>query len=352
MTGKPVYKPEEIRFALDLMVQDLFNDEISQAFRQRFDRELTDNQIRYLRNKYGKDPDYGDSPGPSKRTCREPSSSSAGLSLSPPDQRTGLSQIPPLKLEDGQSTHFSAAPQFRTTAPQSQFANNRSPPGNSSYTLPSTQDASAPGSSSNRWQTQPDTNFTTGFTPINTRFGQYNANVQGRGTSQATNTTLSPRSLQLPQAQPLNSSSSTQQPEFSSFLNMRFPVTSPQQTAPLPTEFPTETKQEPVKEEGDPAQFSWEEYVRTARPAAGKAPASHLLTRDVKASNGQFQLSQKRPSSSGAAKNKHEGTTQSPSHVASKVKQDSDSGLDPTAIDPRLFSANYDEELFAEKSSF
>jgi hypothetical protein len=59
MTGKPVYKPEEIRFALDLMVQDLFNEEISLAFRQRFDRELTDNQIRYLRNKYGKDPDYG-----------------------------------------------------------------------------------------------------------------------------------------------------------------------------------------------------------------------------------------------------------------------------------------------------
>ena len=59
MTGKPVYKPEEIRFALDLMLQDLFNEEISQAFQERFDRELTDNQIRYLRNKYGKDPDYG-----------------------------------------------------------------------------------------------------------------------------------------------------------------------------------------------------------------------------------------------------------------------------------------------------
>ena len=59
MTGKPVYKPDEIRFALDLMVQDLFNDEISDAFRERFSRDLTDNQIRYLRNKYGKDPDYG-----------------------------------------------------------------------------------------------------------------------------------------------------------------------------------------------------------------------------------------------------------------------------------------------------
>ncbi|KAM0238239.1 hypothetical protein ACHAPO_004119 [Fusarium lateritium] len=259
MTGKPVYKPEEIRFALDLMVKDLFNEEISLAFRQRFDRELTDNQIRYLRNKYGKDPDYGsplinrpankkvkrrraaiaaasvtsptpeDSPGPSKRTCREPSSSSAGLSLSPPDQRTGLSQITPLKLEDDQSILFSAAPQFRTPAPRSQFASIHSPPGNS-YTMPSTQDAFAPGPSSNRWQTQPDITFTAGFTPINTQFGQYNVNAQDRGTSPSTNTTLSPRSLQLPQAQLLHNNSSTQHPAFSSFVNMRFPVTSPQQT--------------------------------------------------------------------------------------------------------------------------
>ncbi|KAG8674971.1 hypothetical protein FPOAC1_000946 [Fusarium poae] len=259
MTGKPVYKPEEIRFALDLMVQDLFNEEISLAFRQRFDRELTDNQIRYLRNKYGKDPDYGsplinrpankkvkrrraaiaaasatsptsdDSPGPSKRTCREPSSSSAELSLSPPDQRKGISQIPPLELGDDKSTLFSTAPQFRTPVPQSQFANIRSPPVNS-YTTPLTQDAFAPGPSNNRWKTQPDTTFTAGFTPINTQFGQYNVNAQGQGASPATNATLSPRSLQLPQAQTLHDPSSTQQPEFSSFLNIRFPVTSPQQT--------------------------------------------------------------------------------------------------------------------------
>ncbi|KAF0635889.1 hypothetical protein FPSE5266_11671 [Fusarium pseudograminearum] len=259
MTGKPVYKPEEIRFALDLMVQDLFNEEISQAFRQRFDRELTDNQIRYLRNKYGKDPDYGsplinrpankkvkrrraaiaaasitsptseDSPGPSKRTCREPSSSSAGLSVSPPNQQSGLSQIPPLNLEDDQSKFFSPAPQFRAPAPQSQFSNVRSPPGDS-YTMPSTQDVFSSGPSRSGWQTQPDTNFTTGFTPINTQFGHYNANTMDQGTSQITNMAFSPRSRQLPQAQPLYNTSSTQQPAFDSFLNMRFPVTSPQQT--------------------------------------------------------------------------------------------------------------------------
>ncbi|KAM0440911.1 hypothetical protein ACHAPT_000214 [Fusarium lateritium] len=59
MTGKPSYHANEIQFALELMLQDLFNDEISQAFNGRFGRSLTDNQIRYLRNKYGKDPDYG-----------------------------------------------------------------------------------------------------------------------------------------------------------------------------------------------------------------------------------------------------------------------------------------------------
>jgi cation transport regulator ChaB len=59
MTGKPVYKPEEIRFALSLMEKDFYNDAISNAFRERFNRTLTDNQIRYLRNKYGKDPEYG-----------------------------------------------------------------------------------------------------------------------------------------------------------------------------------------------------------------------------------------------------------------------------------------------------
>ncbi|WXC55058.1 hypothetical protein SNK03_001032 [Fusarium graminearum] len=382
MTGKPVYKPEEIRFALDLMVQDLFNEEISQAFRQRFDRELTDNQIRYLRNKYGKDPDYGsplinrpankkvkrrraaiaaasitsptseDSPGPSKRTCREPSSSSAGLSVSPPDQPTGLSQIPPLNLEDDQSTYFSPAPQFRAPAPQSQLSNIRSPPGDS-YTMPSTQDVFSPGPSRSGWQTQPNTNFTTGFIPINTQFGHYNANTMGPGTSQTTNTAFSPRSRQVPQAQPLYNVSSTQQPAFDSFLNMRFPVTSPQQTTQPPAEFSVDAKQEAVKkEEEDSAQLSWDEYVRAARPATDQAPANQLLTRDVEASDGQLQLNQNRPSSSDAVKNEQEETDQSSSQEAPEINQDNDSGLDLAAIDPRLFAANYDQQPSAKRCSF
>ncbi|KAH7273667.1 hypothetical protein B0J15DRAFT_566994 [Fusarium solani] len=59
MTGKPSYQANEIQFALELMLQDLYNEQISDAFDQRFGRPLTDNQIRYLRNKYGKDPDFG-----------------------------------------------------------------------------------------------------------------------------------------------------------------------------------------------------------------------------------------------------------------------------------------------------
>ncbi|KAL4730195.1 Protein-lysine N-methyltransferase rrg1 [Fusarium chlamydosporum] len=260
MTGKPVYKPEEIRFALDLMVQDLFNEEISHAFRERFDRELTDNQIRYLRNKYGKDPDYGSplinrpankkakrrraalaaasvasptsdrsSPGPSKRTRRELSSSSAGPSLSPPTQPTGLSQIPPLKLEDDDSSLFSAALQLPVTGPQSQFSNIHSPPGNS-YVLSPTQDDFTAGPSGNTWETQPRTTFTTNFTPINTQFGQHDNRPLGQGISEASDTVLSPRPLQLPQVQSLHGHSSTQQPAFNPFVNLTLPVTSPQQT--------------------------------------------------------------------------------------------------------------------------
>lgn len=59
MTGKPSYQANEIQFALELMLRDLYNEQISDAFDQRFGRPLTDNQIRYLRNKYGKDPDFG-----------------------------------------------------------------------------------------------------------------------------------------------------------------------------------------------------------------------------------------------------------------------------------------------------
>ncbi|KAF5012084.1 hypothetical protein FDECE_1858 [Fusarium decemcellulare] len=67
MTGKPIYSPEEIRLVLGLMIQDLFNEEISDAFNKKFGRSLTDNQIRYLRNKYGRDPDYGPAKKKQKR---------------------------------------------------------------------------------------------------------------------------------------------------------------------------------------------------------------------------------------------------------------------------------------------
>ncbi|KAJ4131075.1 hypothetical protein NW768_006616 [Fusarium equiseti] len=255
MTGKPVYKPEEIRFALDLMLQDLFNEEISHAFQERFDRELTDNQIRYLRNKYGKDPDYGsplinrpankkvkrrraalavavasptseDSSGPSKRTRRELSSSSASLSLSPPNQPTRVSQIPPLNFDDYNTAASSNFPYFGASPP-SQFSNIRSPTG--SYTLSPPQDA-FPGPSINTWQTQQRQTFTTSFTPINTQFGQHNAGALDQASSVPRNPTLSPGSLQYSQSQHLRGTSSTQQQAFNSFASVNVPVSSPQQT--------------------------------------------------------------------------------------------------------------------------
>ncbi|KAJ4004378.1 hypothetical protein NW752_004144 [Fusarium irregulare] len=254
MTGKPVYKPEEIRFALDLMLQDLFNEEISQAFQERFDRELTDNQIRYLRNKYGKDPDYGsplinrpankkvkrrraalaaavtsptseDSSGPSKRTRREPSPSTASLSLSPPNQPTGLSQIPTFNFDDYQTTPSSNFPNFGAPPP-SQFSNIRSP--SESYTLSPPQDAFS-GPSINTWQTQQQPTFTTSFTPINTQFGQQDGSTLGQASSAPRTATLSPGSLQYPRAQYLRNSSSTQQQALNSFANVNVPVSSPQQ---------------------------------------------------------------------------------------------------------------------------
>ncbi|RGP70321.1 hypothetical protein FLONG3_7499 [Fusarium longipes] len=372
MTGKPVYKPEEIRFALNLMVQDLFNEEISQAFRERFNRELTDNQIRYLRNKYGKDPDYGSplinrpankkvkrrraaiaaaaatspisdtSAGPSKRSRREPSASSARLSLSPPNQPTEFSQFPSLGLEDDKSL-LSVTPQLRTVAPQSQFSSIQSPPG-SSYTLPLAQNAFVAGAASTQWQTQPRPAFTTSFTPINTQFGQRDANTLGQGTPQENNPMLSPGSLQHPHAQSLRGTGSTQQPAFGSFVNIKLPVTSPQQTAPPTEQCPAGPRQEPTKRQGYLGQLSWEEYVRTAGSAADQASFNQLLTRDVGARDEQLQLSQERSSFPGPIQNKHEENSQTSPYARSEANQDNDAGLDLTAIDPRLFTANYDHE--------
>ncbi|KAM0250574.1 hypothetical protein ACHAP5_002104 [Fusarium lateritium] len=255
MTGKPVYKPDEIRFALDLMVQDLFNEEISLAFQERFNRELTDNQIRYLRNKYGKDPDYGsplvnrpankklkrrraalavassasppseDSTRSFKRTRRERSETLAGPSYNPERQLEAYSQSPPLKSEDAKSPSLTSAPPFRTTPTQPQLSNFRSP------TLDSYTPTSAPtGFSPNAWQTQPRTTFTTNFTPINTQFGQFDTNAPGQGSPESKPTL--PNQIPLPTSynQPIYDVSSNQKPSYRSQVHSNMPVPTPQQT--------------------------------------------------------------------------------------------------------------------------
>ncbi|KAJ4271560.1 hypothetical protein NW762_000264 [Fusarium torreyae] len=282
MTGKPVYKPDEIRFALDLMVQDLFNDEISDAFRGRFSRDLTDNQIRYLRNKYGKDPDYGSplinrqankklkrrraalaaansaspvseyvsgipdhflkshkpdwtyrtSPRPSKRARRESPTASTGLALptmvaqQPED---ASAQIPPIKFEGQNSPHLSSTPLFRAPLPQPQLYNQQSPI-ESPYILSPTQDGYGAGSSAQSWQMQPRTTFTTGFVPINTQFGQHDIATPGQGSPEVNNTTPTQTPPQPLYTQDSYGAYSTQQPSYGAQFSNTFPSPAPQQT--------------------------------------------------------------------------------------------------------------------------
>lgn len=59
MVGQNVYKEEEITFILDMLVAGVDAEVISNAYYQRHNKTLTPNQLRYVKNKYGKDPKYG-----------------------------------------------------------------------------------------------------------------------------------------------------------------------------------------------------------------------------------------------------------------------------------------------------
>ncbi|KAL7762142.1 hypothetical protein ACKLNR_008677 [Fusarium oxysporum f. sp. zingiberi] len=229
MTGKPVYKPDEIRFALSLMEKDFYNDAISNAFRERFNRALTDNQIRYLRNKYGKDPDYGAplcNKQSRKRKERQPDSG-AGSSASPGSEYVSNTAPMSLSFEDMKSPSLSSAPLFHE-APMAQMGNLRSPPTNS-YSLFS--GAPAQGGfgvipPANPWQTQARTNFNTNFSPINTRFGQQQIKSPEQGSPGGCNAALYQTPHQSPNVQPSYASYPRQQLTASSHA----PVSSPQQT--------------------------------------------------------------------------------------------------------------------------
>ncbi|KAF4446276.1 hypothetical protein F53441_10078 [Fusarium austroafricanum] len=391
MTGKPVYKPEEIRFALELMVQDLFNEEISSSFRERFNRELTDNQIRYLRNKYGKDPDYGsplinrpaskklkrrraafaaassasppseDSPPPMKRTCRESSSAAAGPSQPQQTQSDHLPPHSPTKLEDQLSPTMSSVPPYRASALQPQVSNLRSPPGNScNPTLgPPTQGGYATESLANPWQAQQRRASTTNFTPINTRVGQYGAISPEYGNPEAG--TVAPyQSLhQPPNAQTSCGSSSFQQPTADSNTNLReLSATgrSSSFTGDMPTSNATQlsdfvypqqlssegynsgTKQEADMSGGDLSLLNWGQYIKPVRQATEETPFQSFPTRDTEDSEHKLQGVQEKSAASESTVDgeKYEQVAQVLSH-ASTAQQDWNANNDMGTIDPRLF---------------
>ncbi|KAF5680111.1 hypothetical protein FDENT_8499 [Fusarium denticulatum] len=275
MTGKPVYKPDEIRFALSLMEKDLYNDAISNAFRERFNRPLTDNQIRYLRNKYGKDPDYGaplcnkqskkrkerrsdsgagssaspgseyvantvsisiseylsnlrnrGSPTEAKRARQGALKASAGPSQQPPYQFGSLPTQLPVKFEDTKSPSPSSAPLFYA-APMTQMENLHSPPTNP-YSLSSGAPAQAglgPMPLANSWQMQARANFNHDFSPINTHFGQHQIKSPDQRSPESCSAAYQ-TPHQSPNVQPSYASYLRQQPIAGSHP----PVSSPQQT--------------------------------------------------------------------------------------------------------------------------
>ncbi|KAM0209188.1 hypothetical protein ACHAQI_006551 [Fusarium lateritium] len=377
MTGKPVYKPDEIRFALDLMVQDLFNEEISLAFQERFNRELTDNQIRYLRNKYGKDPDYGsplvnrpankklkrrraalavassasppseDSTRSFKRTRRERSETLAGPSYNPERQLEAYSQSPPLKSEDAKSPSLSSAPPFRATPTQPQLSNLRSP------TLDSYTPTPAPtGFSPNAWQTQPRTTFTTNFTPINTQFGQFDTKAPGQESPEGKLTLPNQTSLPTSYTQPSYDVSSNQKPSYRSQVHSNMPVLTPQQTTAPPEESPQGQKPDSAAFGGDLDSLTWEEYVRPARSADARKSSLSLLTQNVEASDAQLHLAETEPVPHLASHegHDHQQTARAPTHPAPETLQEDNADNDLNAIDPRLFDASYDPRVFIKKS--
>ncbi|KAJ4315546.1 hypothetical protein N0V84_008309 [Fusarium piperis] len=212
MTGKPSYQASEIRFALELMLQDLCNEQISDAFHQRFGRPLTDNQIRYLRNKYGKDPDYGaplvnrpaskklkrrrvepiETPRPEKRTRREVSAapaSTAPVELVP----SPAVEIEPLKLL--QEAHNSPSIVVETSTVKKEEITSPTP--SQAYVLSPTVPATAlpvaaqaqersyvPRTTAGLFHQQQNPAWNTNFHPINSNFGQHwNAPVPQPATS-------------------------------------------------------------------------------------------------------------------------------------------------------------------------
>ncbi|KAG7138395.1 hypothetical protein HYQ45_004480 [Verticillium longisporum] len=59
MAGKPSYTRKQIEFVLIHILDKVALHRIIEAFKETFSQDVTIGQIKYLKSKYGKDPDYG-----------------------------------------------------------------------------------------------------------------------------------------------------------------------------------------------------------------------------------------------------------------------------------------------------
>ncbi|KAI5467304.1 hypothetical protein BGZ63DRAFT_459316 [Mariannaea sp. PMI_226] len=58
MVGQNTYTSDQIEFLLDNFISGTDGAQIRAEFKERFEKKLSNNQLRYVRNKYGKDPKY------------------------------------------------------------------------------------------------------------------------------------------------------------------------------------------------------------------------------------------------------------------------------------------------------
>ena len=58
MVGAAQYLDGEIQYVLEMVVEKRKVPEIKARFEARFGKTLNNNQVRYIKNKYGKDPRF------------------------------------------------------------------------------------------------------------------------------------------------------------------------------------------------------------------------------------------------------------------------------------------------------
>ncbi|KAF5018204.1 hypothetical protein F66182_9823 [Fusarium sp. NRRL 66182] len=118
----------------------------------------------------------------------------------------------------------------------------------------------------------------------------------------------------------------------------------PQSTIP-PEDHEPEQNLDALVYGGNHASFNWEEYVRTARPAADQSPPGPLLIQSIEAPDTKLHLDQQQATSSEPSHNQNTS-----SHTDSAKQEDPDEILDMSTVDPKLFDENYDPRIFVKRS--